>query len=88
MNKKTLEGKTQKAAGRVKQAVGKVADNPRLKGEGRADRAIGAVKASFGKLREKVGEALGQVIGAYDEIQRERSSKPPQRKTRRRPRTA
>ena len=65
-NKDEVEGKTDQAKGKVKQAVGDLTDDEKLRNEGAADEASGDVQEAFGKGRRKVGEAvkdLGKKIG-------------------------
>jgi uncharacterized protein YjbJ (UPF0337 family) len=42
-----------KIKGRVKEAVGVVTDNQRLKDEGRTDQAVGKVKRAVGRVLDK-----------------------------------
>ena len=48
-----MSGTTDKIKGRVKEAVGVVTDNQRLKDEGRTDQAVGKVKKAVGGVLEK-----------------------------------
>jgi uncharacterized protein YjbJ (UPF0337 family) len=48
-----MSGTTDKIKGRVKEAVGVVTDNQRLKDEGRTDQAIGKVKKAVGRVLDK-----------------------------------
>jgi uncharacterized protein YjbJ (UPF0337 family) len=48
-----MSGTTDKIKGRVKEAVGVVTDNQRLKDEGRTDQAIGRVKKAGGRVLDK-----------------------------------
>jgi uncharacterized protein YjbJ (UPF0337 family) len=48
-----MSGTTDKIKGRVKEAVGVVTDNQRLKNEGRTDQAVGKVKKAVGGVLEK-----------------------------------
>src|SRR5262245_25546023 len=61
MNRDEIKGKARVIKGRVKQSVGRAADNPRLHDEGVADEASGRVQAGAGKMRRKVGEAVERV---------------------------
>ena len=54
-----MSGEMDQAKGRVKEAVGDVTDNDRLKAEGKQDRLAGEIK-------EKVGEAKEKVEGLVD----------------------
>ena len=58
MNKDELDGKADALKGRVKQGVGDLTDNDRLRDEGVADEAAGEVKEGIGKARRKVGDAI------------------------------
>ena len=49
-----MSGTTDKIKGRVKEAVGVVTDNQRLKDEGRMDQATGKVKKAVDRLIDKV----------------------------------
>jgi len=46
-------GTSDKIKGRVKEAVGAVTDNPRLKQEGRKDQAVGKVKETVDRVFDK-----------------------------------
>jgi uncharacterized protein YjbJ (UPF0337 family) len=61
MNKDELDGKADSLKGRVKQAVGDLTDNDRLRDEGVADEAGGEIKEGFGKARRKVGDAIEEM---------------------------
>ena len=58
MNRDELEGKAKEVKGRVKQSVGDLTDDERLRDEGVADEAVGNVQEGLGKARRKVGEAI------------------------------
>jgi uncharacterized protein YjbJ (UPF0337 family) len=49
-----MNGTTDKVKGRVKEAVGALTDDKRLKNEGKADQASGAVKDGVEKVIDKV----------------------------------
>jgi uncharacterized protein YjbJ (UPF0337 family) len=51
-----MSGTTDKIKGRVKEAVGSLTNNPRLKNEGKADQASGDVKKAIEKVVDKVKE--------------------------------
>ena len=57
-NKDELDGKARGVKGKVKQGIGDVADDQRLRDEGVADEAAGDIQEGFGKGRRKVGEAV------------------------------
>jgi uncharacterized protein YjbJ (UPF0337 family) len=49
-----MSGTTDKIKGRVKEAVGALANDKRLKNEGKVDQASGAVKDGLEKVVDKV----------------------------------
>jgi len=49
-----MSGTTDKVKGRVKEAVGALTNDKRLKNQGKADQASGAVKNRIGKVVDKV----------------------------------
>ena len=61
MNKDELNGKMDQVTGRVKQGVGDLTDNDRVRDEGVADEAGGEVQEGFGTARRKVGDAIEDV---------------------------
>ena len=61
MNKDELDGKTESLKGKIKQGLGDLTDNDRLRDEGAADEAKGDVQEGVGKARRKVGEAIEDV---------------------------
>jgi uncharacterized protein YjbJ (UPF0337 family) len=61
MNRDELNGRMDKAKGKVKQAAGDLTDNERLHDEGVADEAEGSVQEGFGRARRKVGEAIEDI---------------------------
>jgi len=48
-----MSGTTDKIKGRVKEAVGTVTDNQRLKDEGRKDQAVGKMKKTVERVIDK-----------------------------------
>jgi uncharacterized protein YjbJ (UPF0337 family) len=60
-NRDELDGKAEQVKGKVKQAVGDLTDDERLRGEGVADEAEGTVQEGFGKARRKVGNAIEDI---------------------------
>lgn len=58
MNKDELDGKAEAAKGKIKQGVGDLTGDDRLREEGAADEVGGEVQEGFGKARRKVGEAI------------------------------
>jgi uncharacterized protein YjbJ (UPF0337 family) len=53
-----MGAKTDRAKGRIKEGVGGLTDNKRLKDKGRADSAAGTTKKKAGKTADKVKDAL------------------------------
>jgi uncharacterized protein YjbJ (UPF0337 family) len=51
-------GKSDEVKGRVKEAVGVLAGDEKLKREGKADQAVGKVKQKVEKIVDKVKDAL------------------------------
>ena len=49
-----MSGATDKIKGRVKEAVGALTNDKRLKNEGKMDQASGAIKAGIEKVVDKV----------------------------------
>jgi uncharacterized protein YjbJ (UPF0337 family) len=54
MNKEEIEGATQKGVGAVKDAVGKLTGNDKLRAEGLGDKIAGTAKESVGKVKDAV----------------------------------
>jgi len=61
MNKDELDGKGESAKGKIKQGVGDLTDNDRMREQGAADEMKGDVQEGFGKARRKVGDAIEDV---------------------------
>jgi uncharacterized protein YjbJ (UPF0337 family) len=61
MNRDELEGKTKEIKGRVKQSVGDLTDDEKLRDEGVADEVEGEVQGGFGRGRRKLGEVIEEV---------------------------
>jgi uncharacterized protein YjbJ (UPF0337 family) len=53
-----MAGKTDELKGRVKEAVGALTGNEKLKREGQVDQAAGKVKETAGKIVDDVNNAL------------------------------
>jgi len=58
MNKDERNGKVESLKGRVKEAAGVLADDPRLEKEGADERAVGDAREKLGQARRKAGEAI------------------------------
>jgi len=63
-NKNERNGKVDQAKGKVKQAVGDVTGNERLKAEGKVDETVGRAKAAVGDAEKKVAAAIVSVKNA------------------------
>lgn len=61
MNKDELDGKAGALKGKIKQGVGDMTDNDRLRDEGAADEVRGDVQEGLGKARRKLGDAIEDV---------------------------
>jgi uncharacterized protein YjbJ (UPF0337 family) len=55
---------TDKIKGRVKEAVGVLTDNDRLKREGQTDQVVGEVKEAAEKVKDKVERVVEKVKDA------------------------
>lgn len=53
---------TDKIKGRVKEAVGVITDNDRLKSEGQTDQVVGEVKEAAERAAEKVKDKVERVV--------------------------
>lgn len=53
-----MGGTIDKAKGRIKEAVGSLTNNPKLKREGRRDQTAGAVKETTEKIVDRTKKAL------------------------------
>jgi uncharacterized protein YjbJ (UPF0337 family) len=61
INRDELDGKAKQVKGKVKQGIGDLTDDERLRDEGVADEAEGDVQDSVGKGRRKIGEAIEDI---------------------------
>lgn len=57
MSKDGIKGATQKGVGAVKESVGKMTGNDKLRAEGMADKVVGAAKEGVGKAKDAVHKA-------------------------------
>ena len=60
-NKDEVKGRADRVKGQVKESVGKISNDERLRNEGVADQAEGRVQEGFGRGRRKIGEAIKDV---------------------------
>jgi uncharacterized protein YjbJ (UPF0337 family) len=58
MNRDEVRGKSERLKGRIKEGVGNMTRNERLRNEGVADQAAGRVQEGVGRGRRKVGNAI------------------------------
>lgn len=58
MNRDELEGKATDAKGSIKEKVGELTDNERLRNEGQADQAAGETQEAYGKGKQRVGDTV------------------------------
>ena len=63
-NKNERSGNLDQAKGRVKQAVGDLTGNDRLKAEGEVDETVGKAKTAVGRVQKKAGAAIERVAKA------------------------
>ena len=59
LNKNERHGKVEQVKGQIKQVVGTVTGNERLKAEGEADEAAGTIEETVGRVTRKAGDAAG-----------------------------
>lgn len=60
-NKTERKGKVDLAKGKVKQTVGSLTGNDKLKAEGRGDETVGQVEVAVGRTARKAGDAIARV---------------------------
>ena len=60
-NKNERDGNADQAKGKVKQAVGDLTGNDKLRAEGKVDETIGKAKTAIGGAQKKVGAAIESV---------------------------
>jgi uncharacterized protein YjbJ (UPF0337 family) len=54
--KDKVEGTFHEAKGKVKEMAGKITDNPKLEGEGKAEKIAGKVQEKIGKVKKVLGK--------------------------------
>jgi uncharacterized protein YjbJ (UPF0337 family) len=57
MNKNDIKGASNKAAGQVKETVGKLAGDNSLRAKGAVQKATGSVQSAAGKVQDKLDGA-------------------------------
>jgi uncharacterized protein YjbJ (UPF0337 family) len=65
-----MGGKTKIVKGRIKEAAGVLANNDKLRAEGKTDQAVGKVESATRKVVDKVKQAAQKVV---DKARRTRS---------------
>ena len=60
-NKDEVQGKVDQFKGRVKESVGTVNGNEKLRQEGQDDQVVGKVQETLGTAHRKVGEAVQEL---------------------------
>ena len=61
LNRNERNGTVDQAKGKVKQAVGTLTGNDKLKAEGQVDETVGKVESAVGRTGHKVGDAVTKV---------------------------
>ncbi len=62
MNKHQVEGRTDQAAGKIKEVAGRVVGNEKLESEGLADQVKGKTQAGYGDAKEDLKGSARKVI--------------------------
>ncbi len=63
MNKDTVQGGAEKLSGKVKEGVGNVTDNDRLKTQGQVEQVKGGVHQAIGHAKDAAADAADYVKG-------------------------
>jgi uncharacterized protein YjbJ (UPF0337 family) len=61
MNRDEMKGRAEAVKGKLKQAAGKVTDDPELHDEGVGDEVAGEAQETMGRARRKVGEVIEDI---------------------------
>jgi len=64
LNKNERHGKVDQVKGQIKQAVGTVTGDERLKAEGKVDEAMGTIEETVGRATRKTGDAIEKAVKA------------------------
>ena len=62
MNKDQVKGRVEQSSGKVKEVVGKLVGNDRLRTEGAAEKIKGEVQAGYGDAKENAKDKVKKVI--------------------------
>ena len=60
-NKNERDGRVDQAKGKVKQAVGDLTGNDKLRAEGKIEETVGKGKTAVGETQKKVGVAIDSI---------------------------
>jgi uncharacterized protein YjbJ (UPF0337 family) len=63
MNNDTVKGEAEKLGGKLKEAVGNVTHNDKLKTEGQAEQAKGAARKAVGQVKDAASDSADYVTG-------------------------
>ena len=58
MSTNRIEGAAKEAAGSIKETVGKVTGNDRLRAKGAVEKAVGSAQNAVGKAQDKLADTL------------------------------
>ena len=58
MSTNRIQGASKKAQGSIKEGVGKITGNTKLRAEGVIEKAVGSAQNAVGKAQDKIGAAL------------------------------
>ena len=56
--KEQITGKVEKTKGQVKEGIGEVTEDRKLKNEGKWDKTKGTIKEKVGKVKQKISDGL------------------------------
>jgi len=63
MNKDTVKGEVEKLGGKLKEAVGNVTNNDKLKTQGQAEQVKGGARKAVGQVKDAASDAADYVTG-------------------------
>lgn len=61
MNKDQLQGRTEKAKGKLKEIAGKAVGNDRMRTEGQMQQATGGMQGQMGDAKEKLKKGIDKL---------------------------
>ncbi len=65
MDEDRVKGTAQQTGGKVESALGKATGDAKSQGQGYVDQAVGAGQRTYGKVKDKVQDAMGSDAGDY-----------------------